>query len=66
MFLFFVLLLLFLPETLVRDYPSGDKDHRQSEEHLNGFKDDFAETSERRGGAHMGFFQAHSYHLELN
>ena len=29
--------------------------HRQSDEHWNGFKGDDGETSERRGGAHMGF-----------
>ena len=40
--------------------------HHQSDKHWNRFKDDVRETSERRGGAHMGFFQAHSYHLELN
>ena len=29
--------------------------HRQSDEHWNRFKGDAGETSERRGGAHMGF-----------
>ena len=29
--------------------------HRQSDEHWNCFKGDVGETSERRGGAHMGF-----------
>ena len=29
--------------------------HRQSIEHWNYFKGDVGETSERRGGAHMGF-----------
>ena len=29
--------------------------HRQSIEHWNCFKGDVGETSERRGGAHMGF-----------
>ena len=31
--------------------------HRQSEEHWNRFKGNVGETSERRGGAHMGFFE---------
>ena len=29
--------------------------HRQSDEHWNRFKGNAGETSERRGGAHMGF-----------
>ena len=29
--------------------------HGQSEKHWNRFKDNVGETSERRGGAHMGF-----------
>ena len=29
--------------------------HRQSDEHWNRFKGNVGETSERRGGAHMGF-----------
>ena len=29
--------------------------HRQSDEHWNCFTDNTRETSERRGGAHMGF-----------
>ena len=31
--------------------------HRQSDEHWNHFKGDIWETYERRGGAHMGFFE---------
>ena len=29
--------------------------HRQSDKHWNRFKGNVGETSERRGGAHMGF-----------
>ena len=29
--------------------------HRQSDEHWNRFKDNVGETSERWGGAHVGF-----------
>ena len=29
--------------------------HRQSDEHWNCFKGNIRETSERQGGAHMGF-----------
>ena len=29
--------------------------HRQSDKHRNHFKVNTGETSERRGGAHMGF-----------
>ena len=29
--------------------------HRQSDEHWNRFKGNVGETSERRGGAHIGF-----------
>ena len=36
--------------------------HRQSDEEWNRFKDNVAETSERRGGANnYGLFRAHSY-----
>ena len=38
--------------------------HRQSDEHFNRFKGNIGETSERRGGAHMGFFE--STHTILN
>ena len=31
------------------------KGHRQSDEHWNRFKGDIGKTSERRGGALMGF-----------
>ena len=31
------------------------KGHRQSDEHRNRFKGNVGKTSERRGGAHMGF-----------
>ena len=33
------------------------KGHRQSDEHWNCFKGIVGETSQRRGGAHMGFFE---------
>ena len=33
--------------------------HRQSDEHWNRFKGNVGETSERRGGAHMGFPSAY-------
>ena len=33
----------------------GREGHRPSDEHWNGFKGNVGETSERRGGAHMGF-----------
>ena len=41
---------------------------RQSDEHWNSFKGDVGETSERRGGAHMGFSERtdKAYRLELN
>ena len=32
--------------------------HRQSDEHWNRFKGDAGETSERRGGANMGFCES--------
>ena len=32
--------------------------HRESDEHWNRFKGDVAETSERRGGAHMDFSES--------
>ena len=42
------------------------KRHCQSDEHWNCFKGKVGETSERRGGAHMGLFEGHTYRLELN
>ena len=39
---------------------------RLSDEHWNCFKGNVGETSERRGGVHIVFFQAHRYHLEPN
>ena len=32
--------------------------HGQSDEHRNSFKGNAGETSERRGGAHMGFSES--------
>ena len=40
--------------------------HRQSDEHWNRFKGDIGETSERRGGAHIGFSERIDTNLELN
>ena len=42
------------------------KGHRKSDQHWNVFKGDTVESSERWGGEHMGFPQAHRYNLELN
>ena len=42
------------------------KGHRKSHQHWNVFKGDTVESSERWGGEHMGFPQAHRYNLELN
>ena len=38
--------------------------HRQPDEHWNRFKGIIWETSERRGGAHVGFSEPLRYHLE--
>ena len=40
--------------------------HRQSDEHWNRFKGDVGETSERRGGAHMGFIEGIDTILKRN
>ena len=43
-------------EEALDDLPlKGREGHRQSDKHWNCFKGNAGETSERRGGAHMGF-----------